>query len=105
MNIDEDINDSSDSESDDEFIEVKIERSKEEDEAEMRYLGFLNGSDSEYVRHFNMNINVKIDQNGENCVLIENMKDFYKELKNCHLDKIKKWIKVRIFIVQIGKIN
>lgn len=95
MDFNDENSDCSNSESEeDEFIEVKTEKLKEDDDIEMRYLGFLKGNDSEYVRHFNMSVNVNIDQNEENSAVIENIKDLYKELKNCHLEKIKKWIKV-----------
>jgi hypothetical protein len=73
-----------DSETDDEFETVKIP-SLEDNNDELRYLGFLNGRDSEYSRNFQLDINLKFGQNEDNKILIDIIKGLYKEVKYSHL--------------------
>ena len=82
-----------DSESDDEFETVKIP-GLEDNNDELRYLGFLNGRDSEYSRNFQLDINLKFGQNEDNKILIDIIKDLYKEVKYSHLLSLNNWIKV-----------
>jgi hypothetical protein len=85
-------NDDSDTD-DDDFVEVKLLGDENDDEEELRFLGFLNGRDSEYTRNFELNLNLKFDQNEDNRILVEIIKDLYKELKYSHLDSLTVWIK------------
>lgn len=85
-------NDESDTD-DDDFVEVKLPDDENDDEEELRFLGFLNGRDSEYTRNFELNLNLKFDQNEDNRILVEIIKDLYKELKYSHLDSLIAWIK------------
>ena len=88
--------DNSDTDDDDNFETVIIPGCENDDtEEELRYLGFLKGRDSEYSRNFELNINInKIDNNEDNRILIEILRDLYKEIKYSHLDSLSNWIKV-----------
>lgn len=68
--------------------------SKIDTEEELRYFGFFNGHDSEYTRSFELKLNLNLNENEENRVVIDSMKDFYKELKYSHLVTVNMWIKV-----------
>ena len=98
MNVNNSKNDEdnkTDDDDDDEFETVKIPGlENENNEEELRYLGFLNGRDSEYSRNFELNINLKFGQNEDNKILIDIIKDLYKEVKYSHLDLLNNWIKV-----------
>jgi hypothetical protein len=87
-----------DSETDDEFETVKIP-GLEDNNDELRYLGFLNGRDSEYSRNFQLDINLKFGQNEDNKILIDIIKDLYKELKYSHLVSLNSWIKVYFCLI------
>lgn len=85
---------SSDSdEDDDDFVEVEPNDNRTEDEEiELRYLGFL--GDRSSAREYNLELSVdtfKIDN--ENKIVVDIMRDLEKEL-NSYLTKIKNWIKV-----------
>ncbi|CAF1031317.1 unnamed protein product [Brachionus calyciflorus] len=98
-NIQEEISDFEDSDSDDDFVEVPVKRSKEEEvehtNLELKYLGFFNGTSStiEELKNTNIKIDLFLNENDENKVVIDIMKDLSKELKNLYLVKINKWIK------------
>ena len=85
---------------DDDFEEVAPgddSANKEEEDLELRYLGFLNDKSSEFVRNYNIKLNIGLVENEENQVIIDIMRDLYKELKKSHLSKINDWIKVSLF--------
>ena len=79
--------------SDDGFEEVPMDKKVDED-IELRYLGFLEDKGSEFNRNYNLELNLNLEVDEENKIVIEIMKDLYKELKNSHLKKITLWIKV-----------
>lgn len=87
-------NNESDAESDcsDDFEEVKPENSGDDDDPdiELRYLGFLSSKESS---DYNLEVDVKLRENEENKIVIDIMRDLYKELKNSHLAKINTWLK------------
>jgi len=86
----------SDSDEDDDFEEVPCTSSKEQEEMEMRYLGFLDDKGSSNARDYELEFAVdkfKIDE--ENKIILEIMRDLQKEL-NSFLIKIKDWIKVKM---------
>ena len=87
--------DESDADSDcsDDFEEVKPEHSVEDDDPdiELRYLGFLSSKESS---DYSLEVDVKLRENEENKIVIDIMRDLYKELKNSHLSKINTWLKV-----------
>jgi hypothetical protein len=98
----EDVNDEphcdSDSDSDDEFEEVpqlkQATQEEEDDESVFRLLGFSGGRSSEAVQNFNLKFNIGIKETEDNKIIIEILRDLYKELKHSHLDRINIWIKV-----------
>ena len=84
---------------DDDFVEVATNKGEDE-EIELRYLGFLTDRSSEYTRDFNLELSVnalKVDE--ENKILVDIMKDLYKELKNSYLTKLQHWIKVNLMLI------
>lgn len=84
----------SDDDDDDDFVEVPVAKNNEDEEIELRYLGFLNDKSSAYTRNFELELKVdsfKIDD--ENKIVVEIMRDLYKELKNSYMVKVKDWIK------------
>ena len=86
---------------DDDFVEVATNKGEDE-EIELRYLGFLTDRSSEYTRDFNLELSVnalKVDE--ENKILVDIMKDLYKELKNSYLTKLQHWIKVILMLIII----
>ncbi len=88
--------DSETDDDDDDFEEVPCTSQKEQEEMELRYLGFLNDKGSSSARDYELEFPVdqfKIDE--ENKIVVEIMRDLQKEL-NSYLTKIKDWIKVRI---------
>lgn len=91
---DEPEHDDSDADSDcsDDFEEVKSHNLAEDDDPdiELRYLGFLNATES---TNFSLQVDVKLKENEENKIVIDIMRDLYKELKNSHLNKINTWLK------------
>lgn len=97
-NEEEEDEESSDDE--DDFEEVPMKKTKEEtveeSNLELNYLGFLNGStnSAEDLKNTRIKIDLFLKENDENKVIIEIMRDLYKELKNSHLLKINNWIKV-----------
>lgn len=83
--------------SDSDFVEVPFKETPNyDDEDELRYLGFFRDRNSEFSRHYNLQIEISLKENEENRIIVETMREFYKELKNSYLDKLTKWIKVRI---------
>ena len=91
--------DSDDDDDDDDFVEVPTgdnSVNKEEEDLELRYLGFLNDKSSEFVRNYNIKLDIGLVENEENQVIIEIMRDLNKELKKSHLTKINDWIKVKL---------
>ena len=87
-------NDESDNESsDDDFVEVPLKTSTDTID-ELRYLGFFNDRNSEFTRHYNLQIDIGIKESEENKIIRETMREMYKELENAHLKKLNKWIKV-----------
>ena len=70
-----------------------INAEEEDPDIELRYLGFLNDRGSEYTRNFNLEVNIKLKEDEENKIVIDIMRDLYKELKNSHLTKITTWLK------------
>lgn len=100
--MDENEDDSDDdSDSDDDFVEVASKKTKEEIEeeryVEMRYLGVLNGDKPVSLEEFknaNFTIDLRLQENDENKVVIEIMRDLYKEMKKSSLVRIQNWIKV-----------
>jgi hypothetical protein len=87
-----------DDDSDEDFVEVPLNNQDEEVDIEMRYLGFLNDKSSEFTRNYNLRIDLNLKENDENRVVVDIMRDLYKELKNSHLIKINTWIKVFHFV-------
>lgn len=96
--------DDSDS-SEDDFVEVPSKKTKEELEedryVELRYLGLLNENTNsteamtlERFKNVNLSIELNLRENEENKVVIEIMRDLYKELKKSSLVKVNNWIKV-----------
>ena len=97
---DNDAQSDTDSDSSDDFVEVKPENEEEEDpDIELRYLGFLKDDSSEYTRNYNLEVNIKLKENEENKIVIDIMRDLYKELKNSHLIKINIWLKVYVILL------
>lgn len=105
--IDDDDNedgDNSDDDSDsseDDFVEVASKKTKEEIEeeryVEMRYLGVLNADKPVSLDEFKnakFTIDLRLQENDENKVVIEIMRDLYKEMKKSSLVRIQNWIKV-----------
>ena len=101
---DEDGGDNSDDDSDssdDDFVEVASKKTKEEIEeeryVEMRYLGVLNADKPVSLDEFKnakFTIDLRLQENDENKVVIEIMRDLYKEMKKSSLVRIQNWIKV-----------
>ena len=90
---DNDAQSDTDSDSSDDFVEVKPENEEDEDpDIELRYLGFLKDDSSEYTRNYNLEVNIKLKENEENKIVIDIMRDLYKELKNSHLIKSLQFI-------------
>jgi hypothetical protein len=54
---------------------------------------------SNYVRNYNLEVNIKLKENEENKIVIDIMRDLYKELKNSHLIKINIWLKVYVILL------
>ena len=87
-------NQSEESDDDDDFVEVETANRAEEEEIELRYLGFLNDQNSANTRNYELSVNVagfKIDD--ENRIVVQIIRDLHKELKNSHLLKTQDWIK------------
>ena len=99
---DNDDENSEDDSSEDDFVEVAPKKSKEElDEdryVELRYLGLLNEQNNamslESFRSISIDLNLR--ENEDNKVVIDIMRDLYKELKKSSMVKINNWIKVYI---------
>lgn len=97
-NTDENDDDDEDDDDDDDFVEVKTANQEEEDpDIELRYLGFLNDRSSEFTRNFNLELDIRLKENEENKIVIDIMRDLYKELKNSHLTKVTSWLKVKYY--------
>lgn len=104
--VDEFMSSKEDESSDDEddFVEVPTKKTKEElDEeryVELRYLGILNEDKTvaamtiEDFKNAPLTIDLHLRENDENKVVIEIMRDLYKELKKSSLVRINNWIKV-----------
>lgn len=100
----------SDSDDDeDDFVEVRPKKSKEELEEdryiELRYLGILNDDNKiaepmsiEQFKSVNLTIDLHLRENQDNKVVIDIMRDMYKELKKSWLSKINNWIKVEYIL-------
>lgn len=97
---------------DDDFVEVRPKKSKEELEEdryiELRYLGILNDDNKiaepmsiEQFKSVNLTIDLHLRENHDNKVVIDIMRDMYKELKKSWLSKINNWIKVEIYCLYI----
>lgn len=94
----------SEEDTDDDFVEVPSKKTKEELEeerfVELRYLGILNQNGPMSIDEFkntNLTIDLNLREDDENKVVIEIMRDLYKELKNSSLARINNWIKVGVF--------
>lgn len=96
--------DDDDDEDEDDFVEVATKKSKEEIEeeryVEMRYLGVLNEANTvvsldELKNAPALTIDLHLRENDENKVVMEVMRDLYKELKKSSLVRVQTWIKVR----------
>lgn len=89
------IEDPEESDSDeDDFVEVESSNRAEEEEIELRYLGFLTDQNSANTRNYELAVNIegfKIDD--ENKIVVQIMRDLCKELRNSHLVKVQDWIK------------
>lgn len=92
-------------ESDEDFVEVPIKRTKEdvisETNLEMHYLGFLGKESIEDLINTEIKIEEFLKENDDNKIVIDIMKDLSKEIKNSYLLRINKWIKVFKFSVVI----
>ncbi len=75
---------------DDDFVEVKDNNNQDE----LRFLGFFNDQNSEYTRNFQLNLNIGLNINEDNKIVIENMKGLYKELKNIYQSRVNHFIQV-----------
>lgn len=86
--------------SDEEFVEVPIKRAKEDIIAdtnlEIHYLGFLDKESTcvEDLKNTEVKIEQYLKETDDNKIVIDIMKDLSKEIKNSHLYRINKWIKV-----------
>jgi len=91
-------------ESEEDFEEVPLNKSleqiNEERRIEMEYLGFANGKKIQPTTsqtnegNSNMTIDINLNENEDNRVLIQTIRDLYKELESSHLLKVATWIKV-----------
>lgn len=91
------------SESEEDFEEVPLNKSleqiNEERRIEMEYLGFSNGKIIQTINepneeNSNLTIDINLNENEDNRVLIQTIRDLYKELESSHLLKVATWIKV-----------
>jgi hypothetical protein len=80
-------------------LNKSLEQIDEERRIEMEYLGFSNGKMTQTTSRLheeksNLTIDINLNENEDNRVLIQTIRDLYKELEDSHLLKVSTWINV-----------